>query len=274
MAPGPLWLDADAGMMEQVIMNLVVNARDAMPAGGRLTLSTEAVSFTAESLPPQAQARPGDFVCLKVADTGKGMDAETRQHIFEPFFTTKEAGKGTGLGLATVYGIVSQHKGWVEVDDAGTGGTVFRVYYLAAAPARADAAARVPPAETSPLSGHGETILVAEDDPAVREMVTASLQRLNYRVLAAADAVEAEQLWRHYHAEVSLLLTDMVMVQGPNGLELAQDLRRDRPGLPVIVMSGYSEELVGGGLKTDMAFLAKPWTPEVLARMVQGCLRA
>jgi signal transduction histidine kinase/CheY-like chemotaxis protein len=274
LRPGaaPHWVDADAGTMEQVVMNLVVNARDAMPDGGVLAIAVEAVSFTAATASRHAASRAGDFVCLSVSDTGKGMDAETRDRIFEPFFTTKEAGKGTGLGLATVYGIVEQHQGWIEVDSTPGSGSVFRVYLAAReAPASApDAAGRA--SETDVPRGRGELILVAEDDPAVRRMVTTSLERLGYAVVAAADAQEAGQLWRLHAADVRLLLTDMVMVGGASGLELAGELRRDRPALPVLVMSGYSQDLVSGGLGADMAFLAKPWTQEALARAVRRCL--
>ncbi len=269
LAPRPLWIDADGGMMEQVIMNLVVNARDAMPAGGRLTLSTAAVSLSPNSLPPNADARAGDFVRLTVADTGKGMDAATRQRIFEPFFTTKEVGQGTGLGLATVYGIVRQHKGWIDVDSVEGAGTVFHVYYREAASETAETTGQAPGFIKSPLSGSGETILLAEDNPAVRQILTSSLQRLNYEVIVAADATEAVRLWRLHHATVRMLLTDMVMVEGVSGLELARTLRRERPGLPVIVMSGYSQELVSGRLDPDMLFMAKPWTSEVLASTVR-----
>jgi PAS domain S-box-containing protein len=323
MAREPLWLDADAGMMEQVVMNLVVNARDAMPAGGRLTLSTEAVEFTAESLPAHhepppfgvpalagsatdlrdtpdrlkpglqtspprgsgvqsanlewershPEARPGRFICLIIADTGRGMDAETRQRIFEPFFTTKEVGKGTGLGLATVYGIVTQHKGWIEVDSAENQGTVFRVFYPAASLPKPGAEADMGPSEPVNLRGAGETILLAEDNPAVRQTLQASLVRLNYRVLSASSSPEAFNLWLEHRAAVRLLLTDMVMVHGGNGLELATRLRAERPDLPVVIMSGYSQELVAGGLSAGMAFLPKPCTIEVLARTLQDSLK-
>ena len=272
LAPGPLWLDADRGMMEQVIMNLVVNARDAMPAGGRLTLSTSAIVLSAGSLPPNADARTGRFVCLTVADSGKGMDAETQGRIFEPFFTTKEVGEGTGLGLATVYGIVRQHNGWIDVDSAPGAGAVFRVYYRASAPDATEASRGAPSLITPSLSGSGETILVAEDNPAVRQMLVSSLERLHYRVVAAADAAEAMRLWDVHRAQVCLLLTDMVMVEGVSGLELARTIRRAQPQLPVIVMSGYSRELVSGRLDADMVFMAKPWTAEVLARTVRQCL--
>jgi PAS domain S-box-containing protein len=272
LAPAPLWLDADAGMVEQVIMNMVVNARDAMPDGGRLTLATSAAVFTDATVPGHADAQPGAFVCLSIADTGEGMSDETRQRIFEPFFTTKDAGKGTGLGLATAYGIVRQHRGWIDVESAVGRGTVFRVYLEAAAATAPEAQDERLDDEAPLHEGHGELILTAEDNPAVRHMLTTSLERMRYRVLSASDALEAQDLWEAHRDDVRLLLTDMVMGGNASGLELARRLRRDRPELPVIVMSGYSEELVGRNLGTDTVFLAKPWTPESLARVVQRCL--
>lgn len=268
----PLWIDADAGMIEQVIMNLVVNARDAMPEGGRLTLSTSATAFAPGSL-PHHDAHAGAHVCLTVADTGTGMDAETRRHIFEPFFTTKPAGEGTGLGLPTAYGIVKQHRGWIEVESRKGRGSVFRVYVPAAAGEPADVSMPVAP-ERDRFRGRGETVLVAEDNPSVRNALTRSLQRLNYTVLPTANSLEATQTWAEHRDRVDLLLTDMVMVEGGNGLDLARSLRADRPDLPVILMSGYSQDLVTGGLAPDMVFLPKPWTSEVLARTVRQSLDA
>ena len=272
IAREPLWLDADAGMMEQVIMNLVVNAGDAMPAGGRLTLATELVEFSAPPPPAHPEARPGRFVCLSVRDTGKGMDELTRQRIFEPFFTTKEVGKGTGLGLATVYGIVQQHHGWVEVQSAPDQGSVFRVFYPAAdAPPHADAGTETDGPVN--LRGNGETLLVAEDDPAVSRTMSAALKRLNYRVLSAANSEAAQRLWQAHREEIRLLVTDMVMTQGANGLELANRLRAERPELPVIIVSGYSRELVAGGLAVDMTFLPKPYTLKALAEVLAHSLK-
>ncbi len=273
MAREPLWLDADAGMMEQVVMNLVVNARDAMPTGGRLTLATEAVEFTTGALPATSEARPGKFICLVVADTGLGMNEETCRRIFEPFFTTKEVGKGTGLGLATVYGIVKQHNGWIEVESAEKRGTVFRVFYQAASTPGSGSESTSGDTESTSLLGDGQTILLAEDDPAVRHTLLTSLQRLNYRVLPAANSLEAEQSWQAYRSEISLLLTDMVMAQGDNGLQLATRLRAESPDLKVIIMSGYSEDLVASGLSANMVFLPKPCSTETLARTLRQTLK-
>ena len=274
LAAQPLWVHADAGMVEQVVMNLVVNARDAMPDGGRLTLSTESVEFTAATVPPRPEARAGKYACLSVTDTGKGMDAETRARIFEPFFTTKEVGRGTGLGLATVYGIVRQHGGWIEVDSEVDRGTVFRVFHPAAPSDTAEASPAERSAESDGLRGRGETILLVEDNPAVRQTLTASLRRRDYEVLSAADSREAVSLWQAHEDSIRLLLTDMVLGQGDNGLELAHVLRARRPGLPVVIMSGYSEELATEGLASDIEFLPKPYPPDALARAVRKRLDA
>jgi signal transduction histidine kinase len=271
MAADPLWVDADAGMMEQVVMNLVVNARDAMPAGGRLTLATEALDVSAEALPAHAECGPGRYVRLSVTDTGQGMDADTRERLFEPFFTTKAPGQGTGLGLATVYGIVTQHKGWIDVESTQGEGTTFRVYYPEATDP-GDSQAETEKALQLAPRGHGETILLAEDNPAVRRAVTASLERLNYKVVAAANSIEAVQAWDDRHGAIDLLLTDMVMPEGGNGLQLVNALREKRPGLKAIIMSGYSQELVADGLSPDILFLPKPCTAVSLARPLQQCL--
>jgi signal transduction histidine kinase/CheY-like chemotaxis protein len=271
MARTPLWLDADESMLEQVLMNLVVNARDAMPSGGRLTLSTEIVELSEASPSAHPEARPGRFVCLVVADTGHGMNAQTRERIFEPFFTTKGPGKGTGLGLATVYGIVKQHHGWIEVESAENQGSVFRVCYPAAtAPEPVGAEVLADP--ISNLRGAGETVLLVEDNPFVSKTLAASLSRLNYQVLSAAHSQEALHLWQEHRGQIQILLTDMVMPNGVNGLELAMQLRAERPELPVIVVSGYSQELVAGGLSAGMLFLPKPCSLVSLANTLRQSL--
>jgi PAS domain S-box-containing protein len=274
LSSSALWLDADASMMEQVVMNLVVNARDAMPTGGQLTLSTQAVIFTAESLPERSEARPGSFVCVCVADTGHGMDVTTRERIFEPFFTTKELGKGTGLGLATVYGIVKQHHGWIDVESAPNRGSVFRVFYPAAAVPEPSLNSQDKPDEAVEHRGSRETILLVEDNPLVCKTMSATLKRLNYDVVNAPDSTEALRLWAEQRQHIRALLTDMVMPNGTSGLELARRLRADRPDLPVIIMSGHSQELLEGGLLDDMMFLPKPCGMGALAEALQKCLRS
>jgi CheY-like chemotaxis protein len=264
-------VEADAGMIEQVLVNLVVNARDAMPQGGRLTITTAVEEVTEADRAARPEARPGRFVCISTSDTGVGMTPETLQRIFEPFFTTKEAGKGTGLGLATVHGIVAQHKGWVEVESAVGRGSTFKVF-LPVAP-RAAAPAPLEPGER-PLRRGQETILLVEDDAVLRRVVTLALRSLGYRVHAAANGKEAMQLWQDCGAEVHLLLTDMVMPEGMTGLELVERLRELRPGLKAIIMSGYSAEFSRPGVlkNAGVGYLPKPYETTVLAEMLRRAL--
>ncbi len=278
LASDPLWMDADRGSIEQVLMNLVTNARDATPRGGRITVATTRESFGDGRLPAGAEARAGAFVCLSVADTGHGMDADTRRRIFEPFFTTKDPGQGTGLGLATVYGLVQQHGGWIDVESEVGRGSVFRVYVEAARPPEQavpePAPAPAPAPAQARADGAGALILVAEDNEAVRRMAARVLTRLDYRVVSAAGAEEAIAIWRRQGDEIRLLLSDMVMADGQSGLDLARSLRADRPDLPVVLTSGYSEDLVGASLDAGMTFLPKPWTGDALARAIASGLRA
>jgi two-component system cell cycle sensor histidine kinase/response regulator CckA len=263
-----LWVEADVGMLEQVFMNLVVNARDAMPGGGHLTLSCESVEVVT---PPAAaaEARRGRYARLTVADDGQGMDEATQRRIFEPFFTTKPTGKGSGLGLATVYGIVKQHGGWIEVESAPGRGSRFRVHWPEQA---GDEGGAADVASDAPL-GHGETVLLVEDDHAVRRTLRGLLTRLNYRPLEALNGVAAEALWRAEKGSIDILVTDMVMPGGVSGLELVHRLRAEEPGLPAIVLSGYSADLVQGGVPGDVAFLSKPCDPADLARVLRDQLR-
>jgi two-component system, cell cycle sensor histidine kinase and response regulator CckA len=257
----PLWLDADSGMLEQVVMNLAVNARDAMPAGGRLTLTCDAVQVG-----PGHDALPGPFVRLTVADTGQGMDEATQSHIFEPFFTTKPAGRGTGLGLATIYGIVKQHGGFIEVETRVGEGTAFLVHFPAAAGPAATAMADAP----APLpAGRGETVLLVEDDDAVRLVLARWLARLGYETVACTDGADAMARWRAEAGRFDLLLTDMVMPGGTSGRDLVLQLRSEAPELAVVVMSGYSAELAEGGLPERAGFLPKPADPAGLARALR-----
>jgi len=215
--------------------------------------------------------RPGRFVCLAVADTGSGINAATLKRIFEPFFTTKEVGKGTGLGLATVHGIVAQHKGWVEVDSKVGQGTTFRVYLPAVDRSLVNV---TQPPKAKPVGGGQETILLVEDDLSLRHLVAHTLQVFGYKVHEAANGVEAMILWQLHGSQVDLLFTDMVMPEGMTGLELVEQLRSLKPGLKAIVSSGYSMELVHTRApnKEGFVYLPKPFDTEVLAKTVRNCL--
>jgi signal transduction histidine kinase/DNA-binding response OmpR family regulator len=266
-------VEADAGMLEQVIMNLAVNARDAMPAGGRLTILTSAPEIDEHYVRRHPEARVGRFVSIMVKDTGCGMDVKTLARIFEPFFSTKEVGRGTGLGLATVYGIVKQHQGWVEVTSAVGTGTTFRVLF----PALKTAMVATDDQTESILMARGgrETILLVEDEPELREMVATILKGFQYRVLEAETGVQALKVWDEHHGKVDLLLTDMVMPGGIGGAELAQQLRGRKADLRVIYTSGYSSEIVGHNLsQNDAIFLPKPYRPPQLALRVRKSLDA
>jgi len=264
-------VEADTGMMEQVVMNLAVNARDAMPEGGQLIIGTKAVAVDEAHVRHNPEARVGRFICLAVTDTGCGMDEPTLERIFEPFFSTKIAGKGTGLGLATVYGIVKQHQGWLEVQSRIGHGTTFTVFL----PAGSRTVAAPPQtAERPAVRGGTETILLVEDEPAVLIMAKGILQRLGYQVMGAASGDEAVPIWQQHSAQINLLLTDMVMPGSLSGRELAEKLLQEKPGLKVVYASGYSMDLVGPGLATskNFIFLQKPYHPEALAQIVRGCL--
>ncbi len=262
---------ADAGMIEQVVMNLAVNARDSMPKGGQLRLATSQVEVDAAHALRQVGARQGWFICLEVADTGCGMSPETLDRIFEPFFSTKEIGKGTGLGLATVYGIVKQHLGWIEVTSEVGAGTCFKIFLPALSnPVEASPETTI---HTREVRGGQETILLVEDEPDLRELVSEVLQSYCYRVISAANGVEALKLWDQSEGRIDLLLTDVVMPEGMNGCELATQLRQRRPDLKVIYTSGYSAPMAGVELDSREAlFLAKPYRPPALAKLVRECL--
>ena len=264
-------VEADPGMLEQVLLNLAVNARDAMPKGGRLLLRTGRADVDAAHAQRNPEARAGSFVVLAVADNGCGMGEETLKRIFEPFFTTKGVGKGTGLGLATVDGIVKQHGGWVEVQSQVGSGTVFRVYLPFAKQA---SEAPIGEEAQSPPPGGSESILFVEDEPSVRRTTASFLRNLGYTVWEAGNGLEASRLWQQHRDRIRLLFTDMVMPEGMTGLDLAEELRAQKPGLPVIISSGYSVELLGprGQTTAGITYLPKPCDPEALARKVRECL--
>ena len=261
---------ADPGQIEQVIMNLAVNARDAMPKGGRLTIETRNVIVEKGKRRDPIGLEPGAYVMLAVRDTGNGMDAETRSHLFEPFFTTKEKGKGTGLGLSTVYGIVKQSKGSITVDSTPGQGTTFRIYFPLIDEQGAGASGA---AETFAPEHGRETILLVEDEPAVRGLVHETLRLHGYTVLEARHGIEALMTVAKYTGPIHLLLTDVVMPQ-MSGPEVAEKLHSIRPETKVLYMSGYPDHPVfeQGGVSRATSFLPKPFTPNVLAKKVRDVL--
>jgi len=271
LAPTTGRVKADPGQLEQVIMNLAVNARDAMPNGGKLTLETGNVDLDESYATDHYPARAGPFVMLAVSDTGTGMSEETQAHMFEPFFTTKEKGKGTGLGLATVYGIVKQSGGFIWVYSEVGHGTTFKLY-LPRVQELAERASQ--PAQTPARAARGtETVLVVEDEAPVRSVARQVLERHGYTVLEAPSAEAALDLATRYSGAIHLLLTDVVM-PGLNGRELATRLADLRPDARVIFMSGYTDDAVTrhGVLEPGSAYVQKPFTPDAIARKVREVL--
>ncbi len=273
-APSLPALEADTGMLEQVIMNLAVNSRDAMPKGGQLLIATSSLEVDAAYVQQHPDSRTGHAVRLSVTDTGSGMDRKTMERIFEPFFSTKEVGKGTGLGLATVYGIVKQHQGWIEVKSEVGVGTTFEIYIPASRSGEV-AVSDVPATPAQMVKGAKETVLLVEDEPILREWVKEVLQECNYQILEAGSGVEALKAWDEHNGNISLLLTDMVMPEGMTGRDLARQLRIRQPTLKVIYTSGYSSEIMGSDSEfSDGPFLPKPYSAPQLAQMVRDCLDA
>jgi PAS domain S-box-containing protein len=264
---------ADASQITQVVMNLVVNARDAMPSGGRLSIETRNVILDSPHPTDFAVVPPGRYVMLAVSDTGTGMSEETKRRLFEPFFTTKERGKGTGLGLATVYGIVQQSGGYVWVYSEVGHGTTFKVYLPATdgVHRRAGPAATQPPAPQP--AGGARTILVVEDEDAVRQLTQIILERAGHRVLVARNAQEASAIFQRHVSEIDLLITDVVM-PGASGPALLKHLSQKRPDLKVLYMSGYADDAieVQGPLESGVAFIQKPFSSELLVRKVRDAI--
>jgi two-component system, cell cycle sensor histidine kinase and response regulator CckA len=261
---------ADQAQLEQVLMNLVVNARDAMPQGGTLTIETAQVNLTKCPLYHVDPLPPGPYVKLSVGDTGSGMDRDTQAHIFEPFFTTKEEGKGSGLGLSTVFGIVTQSGGGIDVTSRVGKGTKFDIFFPMVA---ADAQPSDPAHASGQPAGGSETILLVEDDASVRILLRDALKKLGYRVVEAKNGLEACLLASQELERLDLLLTDMVM-PGMGGRELAQHLITVKPDLRVLFMSGFTDDIgiLAGHERGASGFLQKPFTPEVLGRTVRKLL--
>jgi nitrogen-specific signal transduction histidine kinase len=259
---------ADPGQIEQAIMNLAVNARDAMPGGGRLVIETACLEVDEVLASRHIGLTPGEQVQLTVSDTGCGMTAEVQAHLFEPFFTTKEPGKGTGLGLSIVYGIVTQAGGKILVYSEAGKGSTFKVFFpkLQAAGDFEDMA----PASQPPRSGT-ESILIVEDEKGIRDYMRAALGARGYTLLDAADGVEAMEVARNYRGEINLLLTDVIMPQ-MGGPQLAGRLRELRPGIKVLYMSGYSELRMEGDLGPGEKMIQKPFSPTAIAGSVREIL--
>ena len=265
------FVQGDGGMIEQVVMNLSLNARDAMPRGGRLTIGIETVDLDAVFIETHPQAHAGRFVRLRVTDNGIGMDSATLGRIFEPFFTTKDIGKGTGLGLATVYGIVKQHEGWVEVNSEPGKGSTFDVFF--------PASDKVPDfveeaVAAAPVAGGSETILIVEDEPVLRSMARDILEECGYRILEASSGREALDVWNQHAKEIDLLLTDMVMPDGISGADLVEKLLASQPRLKIVFTSGYTADAVNQEMltRTGASFLSKPYAQAELTKTVRDCL--
>ncbi len=270
-APQPLPVHADSGMLDQILLNLAVNSRDAMPVGGKIVIETSVAEFDEFAATQKQYARIGRFACLSVSDTGKGIPPEILPRIFEPFFTTKDIGKGTGLGLATVFGIVQQHNGWINAYSEVGKGTTFRMYL----PLQKEAEEVV--AETTFVAkGGDETILLVEDEQSLRVLVRNVLTRLGYRVLEATTGLTAVEVWKEHRDDIKLLLTDLVMPDGMTGKQLAEVLVQENPDLKVIYTSGYSRDIAGQGfiLQDGVNFLSKPFQAAKLAQAVRNSLDA
>lgn len=276
LAPDLPPIFADPSNVDQVIMNLALNARDAMPDGGKLSLLTKSVTIDAAACARNPEAQPGPHICLTVKDSGCGMDAATLARVFEPFFTTKDPGKGTGMGLATVYGVLKQHGGWIEVESVVRVGTTIRAFF----PLSVDGIAPAHTAKDATVSERAPsesiTILVVEDEEMLRQFVTDALDALGYRVLSAANGREALEIWAKHREEIDLLFTDIVMPESISGRQLAHTMIIDKPDLKVIFSSGYSAELFESELERskEHLFLAKPYLPDRLAQVVAEHLQS
>ena len=271
-ASQPLFVHADPGMIDQILMNLTLNSRDAMPTGGELIIEAAAAEFDALAALQSPQARPGSFARLSVRDTGSGIRPEILPRIFEPFFTTKDVGKGTGLGLATVFSIVQQHQGWIHVISEPGHGTTFDIYLPRLI--RNTIASKETTAGLAAVPGGTETILLVEDDEALRASVCLCLTQLGYHIVEASTAVAALRVWEQHRDQIQLLLSDLIMPGGMTGKELGEQLRQENPQLKIIYVSGYSADIFTQDLAAvpGVTFLAKPFPARTLALQVRASL--
>lgn len=271
-------VETDPGSLQQIIINLAVNARDAMPDGGTLVIRTDNVEVDSVKAATNPDAFIGKFVRLQVTDTGCGMSLETQARLFEPFFTTKGQGKGNGLGLATVFTIVRKHRGWIEVSSEVGKGTTFKLYFPESDKPVAEAAvtgaeASKPEDTQKAINGNLQTVLVVEDEPVLREVAEQTLRNANFEVTVAASGQEALKIWQEREGRFDVLLTDLSMPEGMTGLQLANQLTQSNPRLKVILMSGYAPEMVESEPQCrDALFLQKPYPPSLLPETVSKCL--
>jgi len=260
---------ADSVQVEQVLMNLVTNARDAMPGGGTLTISTAIEELDENLVAVHGYGKPGTYVRLSITDTGAGMDERTRERIFEPFFTTKEMGKGTGLGLATVYGLIKQHKGFIDVESQPGRGTSFHIYF----PTLTRGAGKAEAPFEEVLKGGTETLLVAEDDEIIRTLTSSILSEFGYTVIVAKDGTDAVREFQENRDRINLLLLDVIMPR-KNGKDAYEEIRSIKPDIKVLFISGYSADMISkeGILEDGSGFISKPVSPAELLRKVREVL--
>jgi CheY-like chemotaxis protein/two-component sensor histidine kinase len=268
LAPQEASVMSDAGQIDQVLMNLATNARDAMPDGGTLIIETELVEFDADYVRRHVFAHPGKYMLLSVTDTGKGMDTNTKEKIFEPFYTTKEVGKGTGLGLSMVYGIIKQHNGYINVYSEPGKGTTFKIYLPVIEQEAEQIAAGVLP----PVTGGTETILLAEDAVMVRDLSTNILEEYGYHVIVTENGVDAVEAFKA-HPGIALLILDVIM-PGKNGKEVYAEISGLRPDIKALFMSGYTANIIHkkGILDSGTEFISKPFSPNAFLRKVREVL--
>ena len=269
LVPADTTVLADSVQIEQVLMNLVTNARDAMPRGGTLTIRTSIEELNEDFIAVHGYGKPGTCVLLSISDTGAGMDEQTRERIFEPFFTTKEMGKGTGLGLASAYGLIKQHKGFIDVESEPGRGTTFLIYL----PVLVKSAPKQETHAEEPLKGGSESILVAEDDEIIRNLTSSILGEFGYNVIVAKDGDDAIRTFQDNRDRIGLLLLDVIMPR-KNGKEAYEEMRSIRPDIKVLFISGYSADMISkeGILEKGMNFISKPVSPSELLRKVREVL--